>query len=315
MALEEFGPYQLLEKIDEGGMAEVFLALENQGSSMQNPVVIKRMLKKDLNSLRVLELFMHEANINMRMDHPNVIKLLDFGSIEDRFYISMEHIEGLNLKQLLRKIKEFKFEPLTIYDSVYIAMKASEGLFHAHNVKDENTNRSINIIHKDVSTDNIMIDLSGKVKVIDFGVSTSNELERLNSEDGKHPYMSPEQALGEELDQRADIFSLGAVLWELLAGRRLYNGSTVEVLKEMAQKAKIVDLNQITPGLPKKLLDIVDKALKKDKQKRFTDMGAFRNELSDFLNKHCPSYKNDNLVALVGLIIEERTKKTSQSNF
>jgi len=305
MALEQFGPYQLLEKIDDGGMAEIFLATDEISPNPKHFFILKRMLKKHQESQGVLELFFNEAKVSLCLDHPNLVKVYDSGSIDDRFFIAMELIKGVNVQQLLRKIRRLKLRNLSIPDSLYIVKNAASGLFHAHKAKDLATGKPLKLIHKDVSTDNIMIDINGEVKVIDFGVSSTTGVQRSKAQDGKLPYMSPEQANGKELDERSDIFSLGAILWELLTFRRLYNGLTIDDIKRMAKKPEITDLKDLRPELEQGLLDIVSKSIQPNPNNRYTDMNDFKNSLSDFLKTQNPQYKPKKLIALVKVCFED----------
>ncbi len=322
--VEIFGHYQLIEKIAEGGMAEIYLARDLSIKSNENIVVIKRILKKFDDSERLSNLFMNEAKINMNMLHQSIISVSDFGLINNRFFMTMNFVEGLNLHQLLKKIKDLYLEKPNYNDFVYIIAEAAKALHYAHNCKDINTNKKLNIVHKDISPDNIMLNLDGKVKVIDFGIASLKENEKSNGKDGKFSYMSPEQAKGKKLDNKTDIFSLGSVLWEFLAERKLYKCRTVEEVKEFARRASIPDLKKIKPNLPTKLISIVNKCLEKNPENRYTDMKELYKELSSFLQKSSPDYNLRKMKILVKTCyyeqniyyssLIEQTKNLDESN-
>jgi len=151
--VENFGPYQLIEKIAVGGMAEIHLARTTKVSGIEKYLVIKRVLDEYSHSQRLLDLFINEAKINMNMSHSNVVGIFDFGIIEGRFYMAMDFVRGMNVYQLHKKIRHYKLEYPSTYDLVYIVSQAAKGLSYAHRCKDMTTNQSLNIIHKDISPD------------------------------------------------------------------------------------------------------------------------------------------------------------------
>ena len=304
--MERLGPYHLIKKIDEGGMAELFFAALDKGHNVRKYIVVKRLFKKFVKTQRLLSLFIHEAKINVGFNHPNVVSFFDFGQTDDTYFVAMELIEGLNLKEIVRKIKNHKLEGLEYSDIVYIISEAAKGLSYVHQHKDLLTQESLNILHRDISTDNIMVDKFGTVKVIDFGISTSTSFRNSKKEDGKLPYMSPEQANGDNVDQRSEVFSLGAILWELLAERRLYNGRTIDDIKNMAQNAVVTNLKTIRDDLPNDLIDIVQRSLTKTPQDRFQSMSEFQVSLKEFLNLNAPKYNTKNLQMLVELLYFEK---------
>ena len=307
-AMEDFGPYQLIEKIAEGGMAEIYLARSSKVSGVEKYLIIKRILDEYSHSQKLMDLFINEAKINMNMSHPNVVSIFDFGLINGRFFMAMDFVRGPNMYQLLKKVRHYKLDYPDIYDMVYIVSQAAKGLSYAHRCKNMTTDKPLNIIHKDISPDNIMIDCEGAIKIIDFGIAAITTEHKSNAKDGKFSYMSPEQALGLNIDQKTDIFSLGIVLWELLAQRKLYNGKTLDEVKDMARNARVTCLKDLKSDLSQDLLEIIDKSLKKIPKNRHEDMAAFQNDLKSFLNKHCPSYSTENLQTLVNTCYHEQNK-------
>jgi serine/threonine-protein kinase len=311
MQFEDFGPYQLIEKIAEGGMAEIYLARSSKVSGVEKYLVLKRILSKYGHSKRLLELFVNEAKINMNMSHPNVVGIFDFGLINGRFFMAMDFVRGMNMFQILKQVQLYKLDYPSEFDIAYVVSQAAKGLSYAHRCKDMTTNKPLNIIHKDISPDNIMVDLEGAVKVIDFGIAAITTEHTSNGQDGKFSYMSPEQALGLKTDQKTDIFSLGCVLWELLAQRKLYNGKTLDELKNMAENALVTDIREIKPQIHQELVEILDKALKKIPENRYENMSTFQNDLTSFLNKHCPAYNTEKLQELVEVCYHEKNEHLS----
>ena len=290
-----FGSYLLLEKLAIGGMAEIYLAKSTKISGVEKYLVIKRILDKFTHSQKLLDLFTNEAKINMNMSHSNIVSIFDFGLIDGKFFIAIEYVQGINVKQLIKDLSDSEMDYLEVSDILYIVAAAAKGLGYAHRCKEIATGKGLEIIHKDVSPDNIMIDTESNVKVIDFGIAAVASEQQENNKDGKFAYMSPEQVRGLKLSQATDIFSLGIVLWELLTKRRLYKATTVEELMEKAQNARIPEISKVNRDIDFELSEIVHKSLKRDPDNRYTDMNEFFNDLNLYLNKNFPSYSTEKL--------------------
>lgn len=276
-------------------MAEIYLAKKTKISGVEKYLVIKRILDKYTHSQKLLDLFTNEAKINMNMSHSNIVSIFDFGLIDGKFFIAMEYVQGVNVKQLVKDLLEGDMDYLETSDILYIVAAAAKALGYAHRCKEIATGKSLEIIHKDVSPDNIMIDTESNVKVIDFGIAAVASEQQEKNKDGKFAYMSPEQVRGLKLSQATDIFSLGVVLWELLTKRRLYKASTVEELMEKAQNARIPEIGTIIRDIDFELSEIVHKSLKRDPDNRYSDMNEFYNDLNHYLNKNFPSYSTEAL--------------------
>jgi serine/threonine protein kinase len=267
--LADLGRYQLIGRLATGGMAEVYLALSGELSGFRTLVVVKRILPHLASNAQFISMFLDEARIAALLDHPNVVRIIEVGHDDDVYFLVMELVQGKPLSAVLRKAISEK-SPLTHAQAAFIVAQAANGLNYAHNLVDSD-GRPLNIVHRDVSPQNILISFEGAVKVIDFGIARA--LGRVTQTSpgglkGKIQYMSPEQASAEDVDPRSDVFTLGVVLWEVLVGRRLFHRET-----ELATMRAIVDEPIPFPSesvrVPPALEAIVMRALNKDPQQRF----------------------------------------------
>jgi serine/threonine-protein kinase len=217
------GRYQLLSRLAVGGMAEVYLARQGELSGFKTLVVVKKVLPHLAVNPDFIAMFLDEARIASMLDHPNVVRITEVGRADDEYFLVMELVQGKPLASLLQHAEKAK-TPLPHQMGALIVANAAAGLHHAHQLTDA-SGEPLGLVHRDVSPQNIMVSFEGSVKVIDFGIARA--LGRLGDTNagslkGKLGYMAPEQARGEAVDARADIFSLGVVLWECLTGRRLF---------------------------------------------------------------------------------------------
>jgi eukaryotic-like serine/threonine-protein kinase len=292
-----FGRYVLFDLIGKGGMAEIYLAkartTEAGGSRL---VVVKQILAELSENARFAEAFVQEAKLAARLSHANVVQVLDLGrapvakgardgdAATARLFITMEYVEGLDLNELLRRCARAKV-PLPIEFALLIVMETLRGLDYAHRRTDD-AGKPLGIVHRDVSPSNVLVSVDGEIKLCDFGIARAmmgGDRMRASTEDtampadaiqGKAGYMSPEHARGEPLDARADVFAAGVILWELLAGRRLYRvknepGTKPESLLMVARRAEIPDVPG--RGLPyeEELHAIVGRALAVQRDRRY----------------------------------------------
>jgi serine/threonine protein kinase len=273
--LKKFGKYFLLDRVGEGGMAEIFRArlatLEKNGRF----VVIKRIMGEYSNNIEFVGMFKAEVQVTMRFNHPNIVQIFDSGEEQGQPYIAMEFIDGRNLRQILSKASQ-KTQPVSQAAACYIIEQAAAGLHYAHAFKDLITGEPLNLVHRDVSPQNILVSYDGNIKVIDFGIAkaaTNGESTRAGVIKGKLSYLSPEQVLGETLDGRSDIFALGIVLWETLTGKRLFvsdSDNEYQVLKMIEACTTFVKPpSTFNPEISPELDAIVLQALARDPRKRF----------------------------------------------
>ena len=270
---EEFGRYRLLHRIGSGGMAEIFRGVAVGAQGFERAVAIKRIREEVVELADMSQLFADEARVSALLDHPNIVQVYDFGAVDGMYYIAMEYLKGRNLEQVLSTLRR-RGERLAPSLAVLIAREVARGLAYAHGLADER-GMPLAIVHRDVSPANIMLSQVGAVKLLDFGIARITSKLRLavtrgRALRGKCPYLAPEQITSEgEVDGRADIFALGAILWEMLTGRRLFVGtSDFEVLASVLNR-EIPRPSTLVPGLPAQIDDIVLGALARDPAQRY----------------------------------------------
>ncbi len=312
---EAFGKYILLEKLAVGGMAEIYLARSSGASGVGKFVAIKRILPQFTEQTEFIDMFKDEAKIAVNLSHANVVSIYEFGIEKEAFFLAMDYIEGRNLRQILNKMKKSSLS-FSIEQVLYIIKEVAGGLDHAHRCIDANTGKPLNIIHRDMSPQNVMVSFEGEVKIVDFGIAkaeTQLETTRAGTLKGKFGYMSPEQAEGQPVDLRTDVFALGIVLWELLANDRLFIANNeVNTLRKI-RDCQIPSLRKINPNIAPELERIVGKALAKDRNLRYQTSAAFHRDLSRFLNRQYPDFSPQDFSVFVktlfaGEILESRKK-------
>ncbi len=275
-----------------GGMAEVYLAKNEGAGGIAKFVAMKRILPQYSENANFIDMFKTEARIAVNLAHSNIVSIHEFGVVKDQFFIVMDYVEGRNLRQILNKMKKGNVT-FSIEQILYTCKEIAGGLDHAHRCLDATTGKPLNIIHRDMSPQNVMVSFEGEVKIVDFGIAkaeTQLETTRAGELKGKFGYMSPEQAEGLPVDLRTDIFSLGIVLWELLANDRLFIANNeVNTLRKI-RECQVPSLRKINPNIPQELERIVGKALAKDRSLRYQTSAAFQRELSRFLNRQYPDF-------------------------
>jgi serine/threonine-protein kinase len=275
------GPYMLFERIGYGGMANIYLARKRTDPGVGKLYVIKEILPDLATNPRAVEMLVEEARISMRFEHPNVVRVEDLGRDGDDYHIAMEYVEGLDMRELLRRAALQRI-PIPIAHSLYIIGNVLRGLDHAHRRRDEN-GELMRIIHRDVSPANILLGFHGEVKVCDFGIARAGTSTRVDDAyQGKAGYMSPEQARGESLDARSDVYAVGIMLWELCAGRRLYKAKQGESLLEIAQQAIVPQLPLRDCPAEELLHAIIYRALTKNRDERYSSARAMLRDLERY---------------------------------
>ncbi|MBC7396688.1 MAG: serine/threonine protein kinase, partial [Bdellovibrionales bacterium] len=272
--LKKFGKYFLLDRIGEGGMAEIFRARMSSLNETGRLIVIKRIQGAYSNNPEFLQMFKAEVQVTMRFTHPNIVQLYESGEEAGQQFIAMELVDGRNLRQVLSKVSQ-RQQRIPVSASCFIVEQTAAGLHYAHTFKDRITGEAINLVHRDVSPQNILVSYDGNIKVIDFGIAkaANGEATRAGVIKGKLSYLAPEQVMGEVLDARSDVFALGIVLWELLTGKRLFvaeGDNEFQVLKMIESCNTFVKPpSTINPEVSKDLDAIVMQALCRDVKKRF----------------------------------------------
>ena len=285
-------PATLQQRIAVGGMAEVFKAKSFSERGFEKLLVIKRILQHLSGNDEFVEMFIDEAKISVELTHPNIIQIYDYGKVEEQYFMAMEYVEGKNLRQFVKRLADMK-SMFPIDMSCYIISQVCHALAYAHAFKDRMSGKSLGIVHRDISPQNVMISYDGAVKLFDFGIAkakSASEATRAGVIKGKPSYLSPEQINGEELDGRCDIFALGIVLWELITAKRLFVAETDMGVLRLIQSAKIEPPSTFNPAVPQTLDAIVLKSLTRDKNKRYQSSEEFQRDLHKFLYSFNPSF-------------------------
>jgi eukaryotic-like serine/threonine-protein kinase len=305
-------------------MAEVFKAKSYGVEGFEKVVVIKRILPELAQSDEFVEMFIHEAKLAVRLSHANIVQVFDLGIAPgtvtgsmpspDAYYMAMEYVNGLDLATLLARCRRAQMQ-IPVEMAVYVAAEVAKGLDHAHRRRDEQ-NQPLNIVHLDVSPQNVLVSLEGEVKVTDFGIAKARgALEPKGMEDtrnqrlqGKFGYMSPEHAAGEAVDARSDLFSLGTVLYEMLAGVNPFTAPTSFETLRRVQASECPPVELLRPEVPPELVALLKSAMAKEMDARFPDAGRMYESLLAFLYSQGRRFSAHDLAAfLAGFRMPDET--------
>ncbi len=304
-----FGPYTLLNRLAVGGMAEIYVAKTAGLGGFEKLVALKLVhphLSADPHFVRML---VDEAKILVLLTHANVAQVFDLGCIEGTYFISMEYVEGLDVHGL-QKAAAKAAEELPIPVCCFLVAEMLNGLDYAHRKRDA-SGRPLNIVHRDVSPQNVLISNAGEVKLVDFGIAkTSLRVEgtEVGVIKGKYYYMSPEQAWADPIDRRSDVFSTGIVLYEMLTGRMLYSARSIPELIGKVRAAEIPPPTTLRPEIPEALSNIVMKALARDPKDRFPNAIDFSEALRDYLYETAPAFNASRLAQYVAALVEKASR-------
>ena len=247
-----FGKYLLLDRINIGGMAEVWRGKTFGAGGFERLVAIKRILPNIAEDEEFITMFIDEAKITVQLNHANIAQIYELSHISNSYFIAMEYISGKDMRAVFDRCRK-KGEPAPIPLTCYCIAKCCEGLDYAHRKKDRQ-GRDMNIVHRDVSPQNVLISYEGEVKVIDFGIAkaagkaTKTQAGILK---GKFGYMSPEQIRGLPLDRRSDVFAIGVCLYEMLTGERLFVGDSDFSVLEKVRKVEVLPPSHLQPAHPR----------------------------------------------------------------
>ncbi len=300
--LPRIGKYRTLKLIAQGGMGSIYLAQVAEGPGQGRLVILKCVSTEFENNLEYRTFFESEIRAMIGLSHPNIVPLLDMGDDEGRLYIILDWIEGKNVREILDQTASTV--PLTPEIALGIVHDAAQGLHYAHTFQDRRTNQLRPIIHRDVSPTNLFFGYDGRVRIIDFGIAKNLSEEKTETKDGivgKAQYMSPEACKGEKLDARTDVFSLGAVLWELLTGRALFTtkNEATTILRVVDKQFVIPPPSSIVPGISPQLDAIVLHALQRDRDQRFSSMAAFAQYIQKELRALNSGFGYENMAKFV----------------
>ncbi len=293
------GRYLVKRKLAEGGMAELYLCTAVGPEGFEKEVVIKRIRAFLSNDQGFIDMFKAEARLASRLNHANVVQIFDFDKHDDAWFIAMEYVYGASLWELRRRCRELAvpFPPLLV---AAIGAQVARGLHYAHTLSDKG--KPLTLVHRDVTPHNVLLSFDGGVKLTDFGIAKAGtSYTAPGMLKGKFAYMAPEQARGDRVDARTDVFALGITLWEMLTGGRLFEGDSDVAVLRAVQESLIASPARLNPDVPAELSDVVLKALERPLDQRFQSAHELDRALAHFVLKNSASTDDSN----VGLFLRQ----------
>jgi serine/threonine-protein kinase len=297
-------------------MAEVFLALHRSMAGFEKLIVIKRILPSMNQNQGFIDMLLHEARVAATLSHPNIVQTFDVGQAEGTYFIAMEHIHGEDLQGIVRGMKKRDLSEFPLEHTLGIILGVCAGLAYAHDKRDLD-NKPLAIVHRDISPRNIVVSFTGDVKIVDFGIAKSGvepgEETNPGQLKGKAPYMSPEQASGQPIDWRSDIFATGVMLFELTTGKRLFKGaSEFETLKLIIDK-EYPRPSEVKPDYPLGLERIVMRALAKHRDDRYQSARDMQADLEAFVREERIAVSPVSLTAWMQYLFEDKLAQQKEA--
>lgn len=310
-----FGKYYLLERINVGGMAEVFKAKATGVEGFERMVAVKRILPSIAEDEEFITMFVDEAKIAVQLTHANVAQIFDLGKVGDSYFIALEYVHGKDLRAIFHRARQ-RGEQVPIPMACFVIMKICEGLDYAHNKRDS-AGRFLNLVHRDVSPQNLLVSYEGECKIIDFGIAlAAGKAGRTQAGilKGKFGYMSPEQVQqGFEIDRRSDVFGVGICLYELLTGERLFVAETDFATLEKVRNVDIMPPSTYNRRIPEDLEQIVLRALARNRDDRHQTAMALHDELQSFMYTSGNFFgRKDLSMYMQRVFAEELSKETAR---
>jgi eukaryotic-like serine/threonine-protein kinase len=283
LAAERFGKYFIVGELAMGGMAELFVGVQRGLEGFVKVVVIKRVLPQFSGMADFIRMFVDEARLAARLEHPNIVRTYEFGEVDGQYFTVMEYLPGEDLGKVLQRLGREK-QQLPFAAAAAIVAQVCSGLHFAHELTDT-AGEPLHLVHRDINPANIIITYSGEVKLIDFGVATTTQHVKTTAGTikGKLAYMSPEHVLARGVDRRSDVFAVGIVLWELLAGRPLFVRPNEAATLYAIMNDPIPSIRRARPDVPPALEAIVMRALERTAIDRFETAAEMEQALDDFL--------------------------------
>ena len=298
---ERFGRYELVSKLGRGGMAETWRARLLGAAGVTKPVLIKKVLAEYANDDSFIAMFISEARISATLSHGNIAQVFDFGRVDGDYFLAMEFVDGQPLNRVMKRALKVGLPGLPPPLAVFIALEMCRGLHYAHTRRDDK-GVPLGIVHRDISPDNVLLSYEGQVKIVDFGIAKARALRGFQTEPGvvkgKYLFFSPEQARGQEVDARTDVWATGVVLYELLCGQLPVSGPAYTAQPRLAG-GEFPSPRELRPDVPQALDDIVMRALAVDKEERFESCHAFGDSLAGFLYSAAPRFSSLSVAHLV----------------
>lgn len=304
----EFGKYELVAKLAAGGMAVTYRALMKGAAGVTKPVVIKQILPHFADDPEFVEMFVDEARLVASLNHSNIAQVFDFGEIDGSYFLAMEFVHGQPLSKLLRRAVKSGMAGIPLPLALYIATQMCDGLDYAHRHVGGD-GRPMGLVHRDVSPDNVLISYEGQVKVIDFGIAKATSVVEARTSPGtlkgKYPYFSTEQAEGrQDLDARSDIFAVGVVLYEMLCGRRPYEGELAAVLPRILA-GDYAPPSSLNPAISPELESVIATAMALHREERYPTAQAFSEAVREQLYSAFPRFSPAMLSQFLGHLFAE----------
>jgi len=311
-----FGPYLLLRRLAVGGMAEIYVASTHGLGGFEKLAAIKLVHPHLAEDPQFVRMLIEEAKISVLLTHANIAQVFDLGCIDATYYIAMEFVDGLDV-QGLQTAAQHLAQPLPIAVCAYTVAEMLNGLDYAHRKRDA-SGRPLNIVHRDISPQNVVLSMAGDVKLVDFGIAKSSRQNGEGTEagviKGKYYYMSPEQAWGDPTDRRSDVFATGILLHEMLTGHMLYTGKSVPELIGKVRSAQVIAPTALRGDIPEALSEIVMRALQREPGGRYQSAIDMGEALRDFLYATYPAFNASKLGEFVTQVVEaERVRALAAS--
>ncbi|HTV22045.1 MAG TPA: ABC transporter substrate-binding protein [Polyangiaceae bacterium] len=307
-----FGRYRLIADIGRGGMSDVYLAVTEgtEAAAQFQKLLVIKMLKRELGEdPDFVKMFLNEARLAARLNHPNIVQTIEIGNAGSRYFLAMEYLEGQPLHRVFRSPEAR--EGLSLAMRLHILVQALGGLHYAHERSDYDGS-PLDIVHRDISPSNLFVTYDGQVKLMDFGIAKARDSEaetRVGVFKGKAAYVAPEQVKGDGVDRRADVYSAGVLLWEMITGRRLWAGLTQSETLKRVMTGEVPTPSSIDPRVPRELERIVMKALALHKEERFETAADLATELERFSEHLLPAVIGRDVGSVVSqAFTEDRTR-------
>jgi serine/threonine-protein kinase len=309
---KRFGRYELVYRLGHGGMAETWRARLLGEAGFTKTVLIKKILPEYADDYAFTSMLISEARISATLTHNNIAQVFDFGRVDNEYFLAMEYVDGQPLHGIIHRALRTGWPSIPIPAAAFICHELCRGMHYAHTRKDEG-GKPLGIIHRDISPENVLVSYEGQVKIIDFGLAKARELRGFTTEPGvvkgKYLFFSPEQARGEEVDARTDVWAAGIVLYEMLCGKLPVEGPEYVVLPKLSQ-GQFPRPRELNPRVPKELEDIVMGALALRREARYASGHVFGDALARFLISTTPSFSSMSLSYFVQeLFREEMTRE------
>ncbi|WP_434300963.1 protein kinase domain-containing protein [Corallococcus exiguus] len=289
---DTFGRYELVSWLGRGGMAETWRAQLVGDAGVTKPVLIKKVLPEYADDEAFISMFINEARISATLSHGNIAQVFDFGRVEGEYFLAMEFVDGQPLHRVLKRAMKQGMSALPIPVAVFIAMEMCRGLHYAHS-RTDNNGRPLGIVHRDISPDNVLLGYEGQVKIVDFGIAKAQLIRGFKTAPGvvkgKYLFFSPEQARGEDVDARTDVWATGVVLYELLCGKLPVEGPPPAVMMRIG-RGEFAAPKVLRPDLPDALNEILLRALAPTWDMRFESSHEFGDALAGFLYSNFPRF-------------------------